>query len=1031
MLISITEDESFVAVVENGVLFDLHLERAEIGRLKGNICKGVVTKVEPALQAAFVDFGSTRNGFLALDDLNPRLYRKPVPKGQRARIQDVLAKGQELMVQILKEPIGNKGAALTTNISLPGRYLVMMPNSDSGGISRKIENEEQRKRLKDILKKLSVPEGHGIIIRTAGIERTKIELERDLASLTRLWSNIKTSFKTSPKGVVFMEQDVVIRAVRDYFDTNSAEVVIDDEEAYKRVQEYVRATMPRQIKKFRLYKSEIPLFVAEGVERQIDAVYSSKVSLASGGALVIEPTEALVTVDVNSGKSLGERNVEDTALKTNLEAAREVARQLRLRDLGGLVVVDFIDMREEKHIREVERELRTALKSDKARTQVGKISQFGLLEMSRQRIRPALMMATQIPCPTCQGKGVVVSAESGARRALRRLRTELIGAGSEMGAIRVDLPRDDAVSLLNQHRGALAQMEMRTGVRIEIIPSDLPLGSPGQYTLIAQNVKPVSELENDLASINSNSNGNGNGNGNRQSSSAGGSRGASGSANGNGNGNGNGGGSVSGSGKTGTKGGAGTGAGSSSSGAAHDSESRANPGASGENKAGVKLGTPARNHASGDTHGPKPHPNQANQHTPAVPPATPSATSITSHANENREKTHAHTEGHVPAQSSAGAAPATGTDRVKDDGHGHGHGQRHGDKAARPASAAVGRAGLEVNEAGDSENGPHAEEGAETAKSEGNTLSKSARRRRRRKKKNYNSLTENGGDVHSTASSSDSIISDDGTSTIMKVETRENTEVAVEKTLAKPEMAETKTHKPAGGREVKVTKEAKQAEADGAATGVKSESVPVVSSTTPGENAEESSLASASGSTQAKSSGRVTSRGRTPRTSNRTSRASSTTPRRQTQSKSPSDSSSSSSSIKTANSTTTTTQGKEALEGDKGIKGVDGGGGDVGLTGDGSPSSTPVKRQSKPAVVSKTTPPTRTGQPAGTSETPSTTTPSHDGIKPTDGKVHNQAGAVSPSGNGQISDFDRGELEHYLSILDDAIFRNRNSGDMN
>ncbi|MDY0062636.1 MAG: Rne/Rng family ribonuclease [Myxococcota bacterium] len=495
MLVNATGEEIRVAVIEDRLLHHLHVEHIRRDQLKGNIYRGVVVKVEPAIQAAFVDYGASRNGFLAAGDLLPHWYAKAVNGDRRPRLEEVLRKGHPLLVQVLREEDGNKGAALTTRISLPGRYVVLMPHAEGGGVSRKIEDEEQRHRLKEIQRKLSQENGDfGLIVRTVGIDQTKTELERDLHWLEGNWKSIERAFESMAKpGLVYREQDVVLRALRDYFTTDIDEVVIDDEETFQRVADYVQTVMPRHKKKFSCYQGDRPLFAFFGIESQIDAVYQRKVPLKSGGALVIDRTEALVAIDVNSGRSLREKDMEATALRTNLEAAEEVARQLRLRDLGGLIVIDFIDLRESSHRRQVEKAVALGMKQDKARHLLGKINEFGLLVLSRQRIRPPLDWGSHEPCPTCHGRGMVRSVDAQALEALRALRNLAVSSQSSQ-LVRGEVAPEVATNLLNRRRNAIIDLERRTGLRIEILPGRMSPGDPGRYEAIA--VDPLhDELE--------------------------------------------------------------------------------------------------------------------------------------------------------------------------------------------------------------------------------------------------------------------------------------------------------------------------------------------------------------------------------------------------------------------------------------------------------------------------------------------------------------------------------------------------------
>lgn len=350
MLINVAdEEESRVAIMEDGILEEFTIEVASREQIKGNIYNGVVVKVEPSLQAAFVDYGGNRHGFLPMGEIHDSWYAGDSTNGDRGRprIQDVLKRNQKVLVQVAKEELGNKGASLTTYISLPGRYLVLMPGSDSGGgISRKIEDEEERKKLKETIAQLNPPPDIGIIVRTAGLNRNKTELQRDLTYLQRLWSSIQEKSKQSPApALIYQEHDLVIRSIRDYFTPDIQEVLVDNRDVYRRARDFFQAVMPRYQGRVKLYREKAPIFAQHGLENQIEAIYTHKVELKSGGSIVIDQTEALVAIDVNSGRATREKGIEETAYKTNMEAAQEVARQLRLRDMGGLIVIDFIDMR--------------------------------------------------------------------------------------------------------------------------------------------------------------------------------------------------------------------------------------------------------------------------------------------------------------------------------------------------------------------------------------------------------------------------------------------------------------------------------------------------------------------------------------------------------------------------------------------------------------------------------------------------------------------------------------------------------------
>ncbi|MDD2308820.1 MAG: Rne/Rng family ribonuclease [Desulfuromonadaceae bacterium] len=464
MLINVMHpEETRVAIVHDGRLMELNIEISGKEQIKGNIYKGVVLRVEPGLQAAFVDIGRAKPGFLQIGELHPDYWkwRDDLPEEQRKRfprIQEVLHRGQELLVQVEKDERDNKGSALTTYISLPGRYMVMMPGSDSAGISRKVEQEGARKKLKEIVAGMDIPEGTGYIMRTEAVGRTPEDLQKDFTNLTELYESIKRgAAEIKGAGEIYRDSGLIIRTIRDYFSDDIDEVLVDSKDAYREAKEFFRDTMPACEKRVKLHKEKRPIFSRFQLEEQIDQIYEKRVALPSGGSLIIEPTEALVSIDVNSGKSSGERGIEDTAFKTNMEAVEEVARQLRLRDLGGLIVIDLIDMRENKHNSEVEKALKNALKMDKARVNVGRISQFGIMEMSRQRIAKTLNDAIHLECPHCEGRGKVKSVEAMAVSFLRKVHAA--AAKGTVAEVRGGLPLEVAYYLLNRKKRELAQIE--------------------------------------------------------------------------------------------------------------------------------------------------------------------------------------------------------------------------------------------------------------------------------------------------------------------------------------------------------------------------------------------------------------------------------------------------------------------------------------------------------------------------------------------------------------------------------------------
>lgn len=487
-------EESRVAIVAEGFLEEFDIETTHKEQIKSNIYKGVVVKVEAGLQAAFIDYGGNRAGFLPLGEVHPSCYADPelAKRGGRVRIHDVLKRNQELLVQIVKDEIGTKGAALSTYVSLPGRYLVLMPGVDATRVSRKIEDEAQRRQLKEIVAQLAPPPGTGVIIRTAGLDRTKQELQRDMAYLLKLWETILAQAAELPApSVVYQERDLVIRSIRDYFTPDIAEILVDDREVFRRAREFLQAIMPRYVNRIKLYREKRPIFSKYQLEDQIEAIFEDKIPLKSGGSIVIERTEAMVAIDVNSGRSTQERGMEETAFKTNMEAGEEIARQLRLRDLGGLIVIDFIDMRDRKHIQEVERGLKNALKRDKARTEMSRISKFGLLEVSRQRLKPALQDETSLPCPHCKGQGLVRSKESLGLTVLRKIQAAAV-KGNLLSA-KAKVPLETANYLLNEKRDRLLKLEQEYEIRIHIEGDATLTGSLFNLVLDKKDFVPVDE----------------------------------------------------------------------------------------------------------------------------------------------------------------------------------------------------------------------------------------------------------------------------------------------------------------------------------------------------------------------------------------------------------------------------------------------------------------------------------------------------------------------------------------------------------
>ena len=542
-------EETRVAVVKGNRIEEFDFESAEHKQLKGNIYLAKVTRVEPSLQAAFIDYGGNRHGFLAFSEIHPDYYQ--IPKADREallreeaehaaeeerlrsaeldasdadvveneaaaedeegevavatatatttetgsgasrssvdesaadelrkkrqnlrrryKIQDVIQRRQVLLVQVVKEERGNKGAALTTYLSLAGRYCVLMPNtSHGGGISRKISNGADRKRLKSIMSDLKLPQTMGLIVRTAGLSRTKVEIKRDFDYLARLWDEIRErTLGSQAPALIYRDSDLIKRAIRDLYHREIDEVIVEGEEGYKQARGFMKLLMPSHVKRVKLHSETTPLFQRYGVEDQLSAMYQPVVQLKSGGYLVINPTEALVSIDINSGRSTREHNIEQTAFSTNIEAAAEIARQLRLRDMAGLIVIDFIDMEQSSHVRKVEKAMKEALKNDRARIQIGRISSFGLMEMSRQRLRTGVLEASTKPCPHCEGTGLMRTAASAGLSALRIIEDEAARGRGEKILLRAG--REAAVYVLNKKRAELADIEHRYGVSIDIV----------------------------------------------------------------------------------------------------------------------------------------------------------------------------------------------------------------------------------------------------------------------------------------------------------------------------------------------------------------------------------------------------------------------------------------------------------------------------------------------------------------------------------------------------------------------------------
>lgn len=469
MLINATRTtEVRAAILDDGKLEQFEIEVEDAALLKGNIYRGVIANVEPSLNACFVDIGTEKHGFLPFDEIAASAYHEKGSRGdEKPRVEDVMRRKREVIVQVVKDSQGNKGPALTTYTSIAGRYIVLMPQDDSRGVSRKVDNDAQRKKIKEIASGLKIPEQYGFIVRTAGLDRTKAELNRDAAALVRTWKDIeKGARKEKSTALLYEDRDLVVRMLRDYHSADITQILVDTEVAYARAFDYFRMVMPRGRQVLELYDDKTPLFARHGVEEQVDTIFSRRVELPSGGYVLIDPTEALTAIDVNSGKSNKHKSQEETAYHTNLEAAAEVARQLRLRDLGGLVVIDFIDMAQPKQNRAVEKALKDALRADKARTYVGRISDNGLLELNRQRIRQSLQHQTHRACPTCEGRGSIPSPDFVALNMMRKIESR--AATGLVDKVVVSLHPELADHLQNLHRQDLVEIERRFAVLVAI-----------------------------------------------------------------------------------------------------------------------------------------------------------------------------------------------------------------------------------------------------------------------------------------------------------------------------------------------------------------------------------------------------------------------------------------------------------------------------------------------------------------------------------------------------------------------------------
>ncbi len=481
LLINTEESEECrIALVDNGRLDSYHVTTVIRERTKNNIYKGTIVAVEANLQAAFVEIGTDRNGFLPFAEIHPEYYREDISDDDRKlisqchwkklKIENVIRKGQEVLVQVVKEVTGNKGANMTTYLSLPGRCLVLMPGSDSAGVSRKIVGDERRSALREIMSGFSIPEGVGYIIRTASADITKGTLQQDLRFLIRLWKDIRKRGQTmAAPALIYEDQDTVLRFLRDNFVAEIDEIQVDTEESLSQVKQFVELLPARQKKvRVKLHRGAKPIFNQNNVEEQIESIYKPQVPLVSGGSIVIDPTEALVSIDVNSGRTSKNGDFEETIFLANMEAASELARQLRLRDLGGLIVVDFIDMRNKKHIREVEKQVKTSMKRDKAKVDTSKISRFGLMQISRQKMGAPIEKGSYLTCEYCQGRGVIKSVENQALYALRRIQTGILR--KKVARVECRLPLEVAGYLLNKKRKELAELESRHSAIIDIIP---------------------------------------------------------------------------------------------------------------------------------------------------------------------------------------------------------------------------------------------------------------------------------------------------------------------------------------------------------------------------------------------------------------------------------------------------------------------------------------------------------------------------------------------------------------------------------
>ncbi|HSD94516.1 MAG TPA: Rne/Rng family ribonuclease [Syntrophales bacterium] len=494
MLINAVDQElSRMAVLESGKLVEYNIQMSAREPITGNIYKGIVLKVERGLQAAFVDYGAKKHGFLPLHDVSPEYFRaneEAEEEGHRHRGRPYLRNGQEIIVQVARDEKDHKGAMLTTYISLPGRYVVLMPNRQSTGISRKIDDDESRKSLMELMEQISAEERVGFIVRTAGMNRTKQELSRDYYVLLKMWREIENKAQSvHAPALIHQEGDFGVRSLRDYFTTEISEILVDDMETFRKMRTYINTVAPRNVKMIKLYQDKTPLFDRYHLEPQIDAIYKERAELKSGGYLIINPTEAMITIDVNSGRASDRRDVEETAFRANLEAAEEIARQLRLRDLGGLIVIDFIDMKDRKHIAEIEKTFKKALSLDRARTQISRISKFGMMELSRQRKKSNIQEISHVTCPHCKGAGMRPSLEYAALSTFRKIRLNVLKG--TYASVRITLPHEIANYLLNQKRSDIVELENLHSVSILISGNPDMLWEEAKFEFVEREAIPV------------------------------------------------------------------------------------------------------------------------------------------------------------------------------------------------------------------------------------------------------------------------------------------------------------------------------------------------------------------------------------------------------------------------------------------------------------------------------------------------------------------------------------------------------------